>query len=94
MTKFWHMECNQKQNVPLLSYSLKRNKHVPPTPTLLFSFLAGEDAIRAGATILALEMKLHFENDRDILDLLAMNRENQFLLCCATGFGGLLVTVA
>lgn len=50
----------------------------PPTPTLLFSFLAGEDVIRAGATILALEMKLHFENGRDILDLLAVNREISF----------------
>lgn len=43
----------------------------------------------AGATIFALEMKLYFENGRNIFivpNLLASNRENPFLLFCTTEF--------
>lgn len=45
-----------------LGYTLKRNKHAFLWP---FSFLAGWHVVRAGATILVLEMKLRVENERN-----------------------------
>lgn len=50
-----------RNGVCLLGYILKRNKHGLFRP---FSFLAGWDVVKAGVTILVLEIKLHVKNER------------------------------
>lgn len=50
-----------RNGVCLLGYTFKRNKHALSWP---FTFLAVWDVVRAGVTIVVLEIKLHVENER------------------------------